>query len=119
MADNQRLICSSTALVERGQGVRFPLPEAGERVTGFVVRFDGVPRAFINRCAHVPVELDWQEGDFFDVTRHFLICATHGAHYDPRNGECRMGPCVGRALMPLEVVERDQRIYLILRDGNL
>ena len=27
---------------------------------------DGVVRAYLNRCAHVPVELDWVEGEFFD-----------------------------------------------------
>jgi nitrite reductase/ring-hydroxylating ferredoxin subunit len=114
MADNQRLICASEALLEKGQGVRFALPERGERVTGFVVRYGGQAHAFINQCAHVPVELDWQQGDFFDLTRHYLICATHGAHYEPVSGKCVMGPCKGRSLQPLDIVERDGGIYLIL-----
>ena len=114
MADNQRLICAAADLQERGRGVRFDLPEMGERVTGFVVRFDGQPRAFVNRCAHVPVELDWQEGDFFDLSGNYLICATHGAHYLPSSGHCVMGPCQGKALQPLQVVEQDGNIYLLL-----
>ena len=116
MADNQRLICDAADLHERGRGVRFELPELGERVTGFVVRFEGLPYAFVNRCAHVPVELDWQEGDFFDLTGHYIICATHGAHYEPTTGRCMMGPCTGKTLQPLDVVERDGNIYLILKD---
>lgn len=114
MADNQRLICASEALQEKGRGVRFALPEHGERATGFVVRYAGKVHGYINQCAHVPVELDWQEGDFFDLTGHNLICATHGAHYEPMTGRCAMGPCKGRALQPLKVEERDGNIYLIL-----
>lgn len=114
MADNQRLICAGEALQEKGRGVRFALPELGERVTGFVVRYAGNVHGFVNQCAHVPVELDWQEGDFFDMTGHYLICATHGAHYEPRTGHCVMGPCKGRTLHPLKIEERDGNIYLIL-----
>lgn len=116
MVDNQRLICAAGQVADGGPGVRFDLPELGGRVTGFVVRYNGAPYAYVNRCAHVPVELDWQEGDFFDTSGHYLICATHGAHYEPESGHCVMGPCAGDALQPLAVVERDGNIYLKL--GN-
>lgn len=114
MAATERLICSGTELAEQSGGVRFALPERGERVTGFVVRYNGRPYGYVNSCAHVPVELDWQEGDFFDLTGHYLICATHGAHYDPISGHCVMGPCKGKSLQRLDVTERDGNIYLIL-----
>lgn len=115
MADNERVICASADLVERQHGIRFALPELGERTSGFVVRYHGVAYAFVNQCAHVPVELDWNEGDFFDLGRDYLICATHGAHYQPDTGYCVMGPCKGRSLRPLTVSERDQQIWLDLR----
>jgi nitrite reductase/ring-hydroxylating ferredoxin subunit len=116
MADNQRLICSGKELEEKGRGVRFDLPEFGERVTGFVVRYGDRVYGFLNRCAHVPVELDWEEGNFFDLTGHYLICSTHGAHYEPKNGKCVMGPCKGASLQALDVVERDGNIFLNLLD---
>ena len=47
----------------------------------FAVRFRGRVRAFLNRCGHLPVELDWEEGRFFDASGLYLICATHGALY--------------------------------------
>lgn len=115
MAATERLICSSEALVEQSRGVRFALPERGDRVTGFVVRYNGRPHGYQNSCAHVPVELDWQQGEFFDLTGHYLICATHGAHYDPGTGYCVMGPCKGKSLQRLEVKECDGNIYLILK----
>ncbi len=111
MAAAERLICSSEALLERAGGVRFALPEVGERATGFAVRYNGLPYAYVNSCAHMPVELDWQEGDFFDLSQQYLICATHGAHYNPETGYCVMGPCKGKRLQPLTVSERDGKIY--------
>ena len=116
MADNERLICAAAELEERARGVRFALPELGEQTVGFVVRHDGVPYAYVNRCAHVPVELDWMEGEFFDAEGNYLICATHGAHYAPQTGYCVMGPCAGASLQPLTVVERDGNIYLKMDD---
>jgi nitrite reductase/ring-hydroxylating ferredoxin subunit len=113
---NERVLTQSVAVIERGQGVRFDLPEYGDRTTGFVVRFDGQVYAYVNQCAHVPVELDWSEGDFFDLDKQYLICATHGAHYQPKNGYCVMGPCKGRSLKRLQVVERDGNIYLLQPD---
>ena len=116
MADQQRLICPSSALVEKSRGVRFDLSGQHECMTGFVVRYDSEPRAFVNRCAHLPVELDWTEGDFFEPEARYLICATHGACYEPASGLCVMGPCAGAALQPLPVIERDGNIYLIVKD---
>ena len=114
MAETERLICPSADLVEKSRGIRFDLPDLGERITGFVVRYNGRPHAYLNSCAHVPVELDWQEGDFFDLSRQYLICATHGAHYQPETGLCVLGPCKGKALQGLKVSEHDGHIYLIL-----
>ncbi len=109
----ERLLTTSDTVTERGQGFRFDLPEFGERTTGFLVRFNGNVYAYVNQCAHVPVELDWSEGDFFDLEKNYLICATHGAHYQPNSGYCVMGPCKGRSLRRLQVEEREGQIFLI------
>jgi len=112
MAARQRLICASEAVVEAGPGVRFTVEHRGETAPGFVIRFQGRARAYLNRCGHVPVELDWQPGEFFDLSRLYLICATHGALYDPRTGACVEGRCRGHGLVPLPVVERAGGIYI-------
>lgn len=112
MVKRERLICAGSDLPEQGKGVVFPL-EASEQDSGFVIRYNGKVHGYINRCAHVPVPLDWQEGEFFDLTRHHLICATHGAQYEPETGYCVLGPCKGRALQKLEVEERDGQVYFI------
>jgi nitrite reductase/ring-hydroxylating ferredoxin subunit len=102
----------SEDLINEDKGIRFPLPALGEFATGFVVRFHGKPYAYVNKCAHVPVELDWNEGEFFTVQKDYLICATHGAHYQPDTGFCVMGPCKGKRLKAIEVIEKNQQIII-------
>jgi nitrite reductase/ring-hydroxylating ferredoxin subunit len=111
MVAGVHLICDSAALEEGGRGVRFQIEWYGQPEPAFVVRFRGQARAFLNRCAHVPVELDWQEGEFFDGDARYLICATHGALYEPTSGRCVLGPCRGRRLVPLRVEERDGQVF--------
>lgn len=113
MAERERLICESAALAEGGRGIRFEVERHGQSQPAFVVRFDGQPRAFLNQCGHIPVELDWQAGEFFDDSRLYLICATHGALYHPASGECVGGRCAGRGLITLPIVERDGHVYVM------
>lgn len=113
MAQTERLICGSATLEDAGVGVRFSVERFGETLPAFVIRFDGQVYGYINACAHVPVELDWMEGDFFDGDQRYLICATHGARYEPSSGYCVMGPCAGARLRRLDMVERDGGVFLI------
>lgn len=110
----KRWICKSEDLISEGNGIRFLLPELGERITGFLVRYSGKAYAYVNQCAHIPVELDWNEGDFFNPTREYLICATHGAHYEPHTGLCVLGPCMGKRLRPIAVYEQNGNIEIDL-----
>ena len=110
--DTNKVVLNSADLEDGGRGLRFPLPALGQHVTGFVIRFKGVPYAYVNQCAHVSVELDWNEGDFFTAQQDFLICSTHGAHYRPDNGFCVMGPCKGKSLKPLQVIEQNGQIII-------
>ena len=111
MAVLKHLIGDSAAILERSTGLRFSARHRGQEVPAFVVRTEGRLHAYVNQCAHVPVELDWQEGEFFDLTGYYLICATHGAYYRPEDGICVGGPCPGRRLQPLVVVEEDGKVY--------
>jgi nitrite reductase/ring-hydroxylating ferredoxin subunit len=111
VAGNQRLICSSRALENGGAGVRFEVVRQGRRLPAFVVRFQNVARAYINECRHQSTELDWQHGDFFDERKIYLICASHGAAYDPSTGICVGGPCKGARLEPVEISERGGAVF--------
>ena len=110
---NEQLICDASALHDSGTGVRFTIEHHGMAQSAFAVRFCGKVSAFVNRCPHAWTELDWQPGEFFDLTGLRLVCATHGAMFEPHNGRCVAGPCPGAALEKLQVVERDGGIYLV------
>lgn len=114
--DSTKLICASDDLVERGPGVRFEVDEDGEGAPAFAVRYRGEVRAFINRCAHVSLELDFMPGRFFDLSGEHLICATHGAVYDPASGACAGGPCNGVGLEAVRVRESAGRVELVDRE---
>lgn len=105
-------ICESAALAESGDGVRFSLEERGAQHEAFVVRYQGEVVGYLNRCAHVGLELDWIAGRFLDAQRRWLICAAHGALYEPASGTCAGGPCAGHGdLVRLDVLEIDGVVY--------
>ena len=85
-------VCESSEVVDGGKGIRFPVTVGGEDGTAFVVRFHERAHAYLNRCAHVPIELDWNQGEFFESSGLYLMCATHGALYEPHTGHCAGGP---------------------------
>ncbi|MCK9284250.1 MAG: Rieske 2Fe-2S domain-containing protein [Rhodocyclaceae bacterium] len=116
MAERERLICASADVVEGGIGIRFSVVRLGRQEPAFVVRYRGKVYGYLNRCGHVPVEMDWQEGRFFDSSGLYLICATHGALYAPESGACLGGRCNGRGLTALSVSESDGQIYLTEND---
>lgn len=118
MADGERVICESAALVESGRGVRFEVEYFGEPAPAFVVRKGGQAHGYLNRCAHVAMELDWQEGVFFDYEGRDLVCSTHGAVYDAASGRCRGGPCGGKSLVKLRLAERDGVVYFMGFDDD-
>ena len=105
-------ICSSDVLIVGGLGVRFEVTDERESWPAFVVRHSQGLAAYINRCAHLALELDWDPGLFFDVDQKHLICATHGALYAADSGECVSGPCDGSGLEALQVVEAEGNVYL-------
>jgi len=111
VAGGKRLICASGALRDAGKAVRFEVPYFGENASAFVVRFEGRVYGYLNRCGHLPMELDWREGEVFDSNGRDLICSTHGATYSAASGECLGGPCGGTPLVSLQIEEREGRVY--------
>ena len=102
-----RALCPAADLVERGKAVVFDVLLWGQPARAFALRFDGALVAYINRCAHVPIEMDWQPGEFLDHDKRWIVCSIHGASYEPANGRCVGGPCGRSKLMPITVAELD------------
>ncbi len=88
-------------LNDGGEGVRFEVKQGERSLPAFAVKFDGKPYAYLNQCAHIAMEMDWQPGQFFDFDQRFIMCATHAALYEPSTGVCVGGPCTGKQLRPV------------------
>ena len=75
------LIGAINGLEEGGKGLRFDVKKTGsnEVIPAFVVRFDYQIFAYLNRCGHIAIPLDYMPGEFFSDDKQTLVCATHGA----------------------------------------
>ncbi|MFM2448350.1 MAG: hypothetical protein RIS44_800 [Pseudomonadota bacterium] len=104
-------LCASEDLQERGKAITFDVLHYREPARAFALRFEGQVVAYLNRCVHVPTEMDWQDGEFLDMDKQFIMCSIHGAVYEPDSGRCAGGPCGRGKLTPLQVQERDGQVY--------
>ena len=107
-------IAKTDQLSEGGRGLRFDLVSisSGEKIPAFAVQFDGQYFAYLNRCGHIAVQLDYMPGEFFSDDGQTLICATHGAEYAPDTGACLGGPCFGVGLEPLVLKLENDHLVL-------
>jgi nitrite reductase/ring-hydroxylating ferredoxin subunit len=107
---------AATVLVMRagellpGETKKFILPCAGREVEAFVVNYGGTLYAYVNRCRHVPMSMDWIENQFMTENGRYIQCATHGACYEPDSGECIAGPALGKALIQVPLVVRGDEV---------
>ena len=110
MLEQTIALCNSADLANGGKAVPFDVNYAGQTCTAFAIRYQGVVHAYLNRCTHVAMEMDWQPGQFFDDTGQWLLCSTHGAAYKPDTGECGGGPCRG-GLLKIALLENDGVVH--------
>ena len=110
-ADDELIaLCNSADLVDGGRAVAFDVVYGGQTLRAFAIRFEGQVHAYLNRCSHVAMEMDYQEGRFFDDSGRWLLCASHGAAYAPDTGECAGGPCRG-GLIKVDLSEHDGVVH--------
>lgn len=102
-----KLLCPSNALINAGSR-GFDIE--GQKI--FVVRREGQVYAYLNRCPHRGVPLEWQPDRFLDPSNSLIQCATHGALFLIESGECVAGPCSGHFLNALDCREDSQGIWI-------
>jgi nitrite reductase/ring-hydroxylating ferredoxin subunit len=104
-----RYIVAKTSDLQPGESLKFLMPIRGTDEECFLINFEGEFHAYVNRCRHVPMAMDWVDNQFFAEEGRYLMCQTHNAYYEPASGECIAGPfeTCGKLLyrVPLEIVE--------------
>ncbi|HKL52612.1 MAG TPA: Rieske (2Fe-2S) protein [Wenzhouxiangellaceae bacterium] len=81
-----------------------------------ITRQQGTPRAWLNVCPHAGRALNWGPDKFLTDESGRLVCAAHGAVFEPADGACISGPCQGAALRAFDVVEEDGEIRCAVAD---
>ncbi|SRR5579875_1153518 len=104
-----RYIVARTADLRPGESAKFLLPIRGTDEECFLINYRGQFHAYLNRCRHIPIAMDWIDNQFFAEEGRYLMCQTHNAYYEPDTGECIAGPAgtCGKYLyrVPLEIVD--------------
>jgi len=100
-------------LGELGHGTikKFTMRRGRRDFEALLVNYQGNHFAYVNRCPHTGITLDWVNNQFFSSDNRYIMCATHGAVFEPPSGECVWGPCVGLSLQSLPIVIDDGQIY--------
>jgi nitrite reductase/ring-hydroxylating ferredoxin subunit len=98
-------------LAERGRAWIWDVVQWRQPARAFALRFDGRVVAYLNRCVHVPTEMDWQPGEFLDATGAGSSARSTAPAYEPADGRCVGGPCGRGRLTPCRVQEDDGQVY--------
>jgi len=85
-------LCRSADLAEGGRAVSFDVVYGGQSCRAFAVRFEGAVHAYLNRCSHVAMELDFKPDHFFDDTGQWLLCARTGRFTAPTAASAWVAP---------------------------
>jgi nitrite reductase/ring-hydroxylating ferredoxin subunit len=74
---------------------------------GFVVQATDGVHAYVNRCAHLHLPLNYLPDQFLTHDGSALQCSVHGAIFRKLDGYCIAGPCSGLSLarVPIDVVD--------------
>ena len=94
-----------------GKSKKFVLSFGRSEVECFLVHWRGEHYAYVNKCRHIAMSLDWVENRFFDEERRYILCSTHGALFEPDSGECVDGPPFGKRLVRVPLEVRGDGIY--------
>lgn len=113
MSNNAKFRLFKREDLKVGQSRKFKIELNGTIQEGFVVNLNDSVVAYQNVCRHLPISLDFGDGQILTQDGSHFICATHGALYEPQSGLCVAGPCAGLSLDPIRVVIEDEWIVAI------
>ena len=113
MTDTRYPLCPAGTVPDNDTRVFCVATPDGHRAI-ILVNSGGRLYAYLNRCPHTGVNLDWVPDRFLDGSRHYIQCATHGALFRMHDGFCILGPCAGRSLEAVPVYRERDVLGIIL-----
>ena len=108
---SRRKLVARMGELAHGASKKFKIRRGQFDSEALLVNYNGDLFAYLNRCPHIGISLDWVDNQFFTLDGRYLMCANHGAVFEPPTGECVWGPCVGAGLQKLEVEIEGEKIF--------
>lgn len=99
-AAHRHVVCRLEEIADPGAR-GFSFPGASFPDEWFLVRRGGAVHAYRNLCPHAGRFLNWKEDAFLTRDKTLIMCAGHGALFDPESGRCVAGAALGQALISL------------------
>jgi nitrite reductase/ring-hydroxylating ferredoxin subunit len=113
MPPSRHPVCRLDEIADPGaRGFSFPgalIPDEW-----FLVRYEDKLYAYRNQCPHAGRFLNWKEDAFLTKDRTLIMCAGHGALFNPVDGHCVAGAALGRSLERLEVSVEDGLVLVAI-----
>lgn len=106
-------LCPADELAE-GRYREFQVEQDGQPAWLIATRHEGRPRAWLNICPHQGRPLNFAPDRFLTDDANRLVCAHHGAVFEPSGGVCVSGPCRNAALREVGIEEADRNILVRL-----
>lgn len=115
---SSKFLCRSEKITE-GEFIELDTEIDGQLRFLVATRHDDRVRAWINVCPHQGRPLNWAPNQFLKDEHGNLVCAAHGAVFEPDAGHCISGPCQNSALtaVPIEDDGHEIRISSTMNSG--
>ena len=114
----KRKLVARVGELSHGQSKKFTQRRGGRDFEAMLLNYGGNLYAYVNRCPHVGISLDWVDNQFFTVDSRYLMCANHGAVFEPPTGECVWGPCVGASLESVALDIQGEKVFALCPIDN-
>ena len=116
MSDVARLTASPPGVtlgpidaIPDGAARNFVLQLRAGRFHGFVVRRGREVFGYLDRCPHMGLPLAQRLDNYLTPGGDLIACSWHGALFQPHDGLCVAGPCLGESLSrwPVAVIDNE------------
>ena len=107
----QAVLCQLDELAETGCR-EFRLGGGDWPLRGLVVQAEDGVHAYVNRCAHLQLPLNYYPDRFLNHDGQALVCFVHGALFRKHDGYCFAGPCSGLSLARVPICVVDGSVLL-------
>ena len=114
----KRKLVGQVGELAHGASKKFTIRSGDRDLEALLVNYKGTFFAYRNRCPHVGITLDWVDNQFFSVDGRYLMCANHGAVFEPKTGDCIWGPCAGLALQSVSLEIEGEKIFAKCSDAG-